>query len=35
MQLLYGTGNHAKLNAMRDMLKELRIDIISINDLFQ
>lgn len=33
MQLIYGTGNQAKLNAMRDMLKELRIDIISINDL--
>lgn len=33
MQLIYGTGNQAKLNAMREMLKELKIDILGINDL--
>jgi 8-oxo-dGTP diphosphatase len=33
MQLIYGTGNQAKLNAMRDILKELEIGVIGINDL--
>jgi len=33
MKLLYGTSNQAKLNSMREHLKDLDIDIIGINDL--
>lgn len=33
MQLIYGTGNQAKLNAMKSHLKELEIEIIGIKEL--
>ena len=33
MQLLYGTGNSAKLTAMRNRLAELSIEIIGLNEL--
>ncbi len=33
MKLIYGTGNQAKLNAMREHLKELNIEILGIKDL--
>ncbi len=33
MKILYGTGNQAKLNAMRDNLKNLGIEIIGLRDM--
>lgn len=34
MQLIYGTGNKAKLEAMKDCLKELGIEVIGLFNLF-
>lgn len=33
MKLIYGTGNNAKLNAMRTHLKEIGIDVIGLSEL--
>ena len=33
MKLLYGTGNLAKLSAMRNRLEQLDIELIGLNDL--
>lgn len=33
MKLLYGTGNPAKLSAMRNRLEQLKIELIGLNDL--
>lgn len=33
MKLLYGTGNQAKLSAMRSRLKQLDIELIGLDDL--
>lgn len=33
MKLLYGTGNRAKLSAMRSRLKQLDIELIGLDDL--
>ena len=32
MKILYGTGNIAKINSMKNMLRNLEIEIISLND---
>ena len=33
MKLLYGTGNQAKISAMRQRLKELDIELIGLEDM--
>ena len=33
MKLLYGTGNLAKLSAMRNRLEQLDIELIGLNDM--
>ena len=34
MKLLYGTGNLAKLSAMRNRLEQLDIELIGLNEIF-
>lgn len=33
MKILYGTKNPAKINSMKNMLKNLEIELISLNDI--